>query len=103
MQNAAKSLAWSFEQPYQGPALDNFISVLYKHMDEYDSSKFYGRNIPIIQSSGTGKSKLIRDLSKKAQCYIYPCISVYLSFQVDPSRQRLLSSIKRAWSGMAAS
>jgi hypothetical protein len=68
MQNAAMSLARSFEQPYQGPALDNFISVLYKHMDEYDPSMFYGRNIPIIQSSGTGKSKLIRDLSKKAQC-----------------------------------
>jgi hypothetical protein len=56
----------SFIVPYRGKALDNLIKALPGYDDMYkDGSDLSGRIIPMVQSSGTGKSKLMRDLAFK--------------------------------------
>jgi hypothetical protein len=58
------SLHSSFVADFQGDAVTQFVNNLPVYDRAYDRAKYYGRTIAIAQSSGTGKSKLMHDLSK---------------------------------------
>lgn len=52
-----------FERKYLGGALTRFIHVLESYKKDYSASKHYGRVIAIVQSSASGKSRLVKELS----------------------------------------
>ncbi|EIW79940.1 hypothetical protein CONPUDRAFT_155332 [Coniophora puteana RWD-64-598 SS2] len=53
-----------FTRKYRGSAVDDFVKALDMYDKMYDKDKHFGRCIPIIQSSGTGKSRLMDELAK---------------------------------------
>ena len=53
----------SFQAKYQGDAVTVFLKSLKSVYEEnYNSVAHYGRTIPILQSSGTGKSRLVKEI-----------------------------------------
>ena len=56
-----------FFQKYQGNAVESFIDGLDVYSNIYDQKRHYGQCITLVQSSGTGKSRLIRELGKKVR------------------------------------
>jgi hypothetical protein len=54
-----------FLQPYRGEDVDNFGAALVTYNEMYDPKRYFGRCISIIQSSGTGKSRLVKELGSK--------------------------------------
>jgi hypothetical protein len=50
----------SWSHPYQG----NVAELLYDYMNKQASAKLYARILPIVQSSGMGKSRMIDQLAK---------------------------------------
>jgi hypothetical protein len=56
-----------FHQAYQGKAVDDFRIGLDVYREIYDPKVHFGRSIPILQSSGTGKSRLIDELGNLVQ------------------------------------
>ncbi|KAI0044973.1 hypothetical protein FA95DRAFT_1608076 [Auriscalpium vulgare] len=52
----------SWNTPYLGCVKDVFISTLRRHMDR---KNIYARSVPMIQSSGTGKSRLLDEVAKE--------------------------------------
>jgi hypothetical protein len=59
-----------FSQPYRGKAVDDFVAGLKIYDKIYDPNIHFGRCISIIQSSGTRKSRLVRELGGKVR-HIY--------------------------------
>jgi ATPase subunit of ABC transporter with duplicated ATPase domains len=60
----------SFIADFQGDAIAQFQNVLIKYDKEYKSSRYNGRTIAIAQSNGTGKSKLMHELTKTVICLL---------------------------------
>ncbi|EIW78405.1 hypothetical protein CONPUDRAFT_138698 [Coniophora puteana RWD-64-598 SS2] len=54
-----------FTQQLKGNAVAQFISNLHIYHRLYDRFKYYGRTIAIVQSSGTGKSRLMREVANQ--------------------------------------
>ena len=52
--------AWS--QPYVGGAYKCFYKVIGRYQE---LQTLYGRILPMVQSSGTGKSRMVDELSKE--------------------------------------
>lgn len=52
--------AW--DGPYMGTAHDCLYNAMHKHQKNETA---YGRILSIVQSSGTGKSRMVDELSKK--------------------------------------
>ncbi|PWN48313.1 hypothetical protein IE53DRAFT_370726 [Violaceomyces palustris] len=81
-------LTSNFDSPYIGEGVDQFerkvIRVYSNLFENQDGSgkKHYGRIIPIVQSSGTGKSRLVYELRKR-----WPTQSV--CFRRNPSNPNL--------------
>jgi hypothetical protein len=50
----------SWSVPYKG----NIAEVVYEYMESHNNPDFYARVLPIVQSSGMGKSRMIDELSK---------------------------------------
>ncbi|OBZ66974.1 hypothetical protein A0H81_13300 [Grifola frondosa] len=67
-----------FNRIYQGTAVSDFKSGLMDYEQMYDSQRHYGRTIPIVQSSGTGKSRLVKELGDE-----FPTLSVCFRPTVD--------------------
>ncbi|KAN0065011.1 hypothetical protein ACQY0O_001461 [Thecaphora frezii] len=66
--------ARSFDSDLHGDVVQDFNrSLLSEYEAEFNPSKYYGRIIPIVQSSGTGKSRLVHEMRK-----IWPTLSVTL-------------------------
>lgn len=64
------SMVWylhnGFEQTFHGPALNRLkedIADIYQKF--YSKSDHYGKMIPLLQSSGTGKSRMMAQLAKE--------------------------------------
>ena len=53
-----------FEQKYEGNAVESFIHGLDVYSDLYEPARHYGHCIALLQSSGTGKSRLVYELGK---------------------------------------
>lgn len=53
-----------FTQEYCGLATKDFIASLDIYRKIYDPSQHFGRIIPIVQSSGTGKSRLLVEVNE---------------------------------------
>jgi len=53
-----------FRQEYRGGAVENFIEALNIYGNMYDPNKYFGRTIPLVQSSATGKSRLVEEIGK---------------------------------------
>ncbi|KAN0062147.1 hypothetical protein ACQY0O_005571 [Thecaphora frezii] len=65
--------ARSFNSDLHGDVVQRFNDTLSDYEDKFDPKKYYGRIIPIVQSSGTGKSRLVHEMRK-----IWPTLSVTL-------------------------
>ena len=48
-----------------GSSLDVLRGLLLVQEKEFNATTYYGKTIPIIQSSGTGKSRLLDEISKE--------------------------------------
>jgi ABC-type histidine transport system ATPase subunit len=57
-----------FSRQYQGDFHKLFVGALDDYQKLYNPQKHFGRIIPIIQSSGTGKSRLVRQIAYEV-CY----------------------------------
>jgi hypothetical protein len=58
----AKRLHSMFGRQYQGNFHKLFVEALNDYEKIYNPGKHFGRIIPIIQSSGTGKSRMVREI-----------------------------------------
>ena len=56
----------AFNKQYLGNAVDEFESALTEYESIYNSVNHYGRCIAILQSSGSGKSRLVEELGSRA-------------------------------------
>ncbi|KAN0062111.1 hypothetical protein ACQY0O_005632 [Thecaphora frezii] len=65
--------ACSFNSDLHGDVVQRFNDTLSDYEEKFDPKKYYGRIIPIVQSSGTGKSRLVHEMRK-----IWPTLSVTL-------------------------
>jgi hypothetical protein len=80
-----QSLHRSFVQTFSGDAKNRFIEDLRIYADIYASAPdvYYGRTIAIVQSSRTGKSKLMKDLGLEVKPYV---LAVYSPLIVELHR-----------------
>ncbi|KAH7902988.1 hypothetical protein BJ138DRAFT_1120865 [Hygrophoropsis aurantiaca] len=60
-----------FIRPYNGAAVDGFIEYLKTNNRKFSQGNYYGKFCAIIQSSGTGKSRLIVELRHRKVIVIY--------------------------------
>ena len=58
------SLHIAWKKPFTGNALVNLCKVLDTLEGRYPDASYYAKILPIIQSSGVGKSRLVDELSK---------------------------------------
>ncbi|KAA1465985.1 hypothetical protein DENSPDRAFT_810607 [Dentipellis sp. KUC8613] len=73
-----RKLREGWNQEYRGTAPIAFEQALHWYEKNYDSRIHSGRAIAIIQSSGSGKSRLVDELSKK-----YPTFCVFFQTSKD--------------------
>ncbi|KAF9234793.1 hypothetical protein BU15DRAFT_65422 [Melanogaster broomeanus] len=66
-----QELARSLGTTYRGGALDAFIEYLENNQRKFEQSKYYGKFCSIVQSSGTGKTRLMLELVKKDVLVLY--------------------------------
>ena len=52
-----------FQQDYRGMAVDAFLEYLKDNEEKYGKGTYYAKFCSIIQSSGTGKSRLLCEVS----------------------------------------
>jgi len=52
-----------FGRKYNGDFHKLFVGALDDYQKIYDRRKHFGRIIPFLQSSGTGKSRLVREMA----------------------------------------
>ena len=50
---------------FSGGSLDILRNLILAREDDFDRINYYAKTIPIIQSSGTGKSRLLDEISKE--------------------------------------
>ncbi|KAN0064273.1 hypothetical protein ACQY0O_002404 [Thecaphora frezii] len=65
--------ARSFDSHLHGDVVQRFNDTLSDYEAKFDPDVYYGRIIPIVQSSGTGKSRLVHEMRT-----IWPTLSVTL-------------------------
>ncbi|KAN0060538.1 hypothetical protein ACQY0O_006988 [Thecaphora frezii] len=66
--------AYSFASDLHGDVVQRFNDDLLSYYEaEFDPDVYYGRVIPIVQSSGTGKSRMVHEMRK-----VWPTLSVTL-------------------------
>ncbi|ETW75888.1 hypothetical protein HETIRDRAFT_390312 [Heterobasidion irregulare TC 32-1] len=70
----------NFRSPYLGETANNFVTALDHYESNYDPETHYGKTVAIVQSSGTGKSRLIEEISKRI-----PSISICLRQDERPT------------------
>jgi hypothetical protein len=58
---------------YVGSGVERFMETLTGNNNDFSPSEIYARFIPIIQSSGTGKSRLIDQFSMQVPGIMYTC------------------------------
>ncbi|KAF8331366.1 uncharacterized protein EI90DRAFT_3057693, partial [Cantharellus anzutake] len=79
----------SFRRNFRGDSVTTFLQALNAYGEMYDSDLHYGRSIPILQSSGTGKSRLVAEVLKR----VYrnqPTILVKLCTDLCPPRDETM-------------
>ncbi|KAH7905770.1 hypothetical protein BJ138DRAFT_1130306 [Hygrophoropsis aurantiaca] len=72
--NQVADLHKSFNRPYHGAAVDGFYEYLTKCNKMFSAnnpSAYYAKFCSIVQSSGTGKSRLMTELRKKGVVVLY--------------------------------
>jgi hypothetical protein len=73
----AERLDQMFRQAYQGKAADDFRLGLDVYRKIYNPMVHFGRWISVLQSSGTGKSRLVKELGNLVQSDFYFILRVY--------------------------
>ncbi len=61
-----------FNQEYKGSTVKDFCDTLKEYNRFYDRNQHFGRFISIVQSSGTGKSRLVWELRHKVNSSLFP-------------------------------
>ena len=66
----------AFDSPFHDPndLVNHFISHLRDCVRKWEGSTFYSPYVSLVQSSGTGKTRLIRQLSENGVYVIYACL-----------------------------
>jgi hypothetical protein len=59
------ALSGDWKRPFRGGSLDLLRELLPDEEKAFDEYKFYAKSITILQSSGTGKSRLVDELGKE--------------------------------------
>ncbi|THH11518.1 hypothetical protein EW146_g8010 [Bondarzewia mesenterica] len=77
----ATRLNLHFHREFKGLAVERFVKTIPHYEAMYDLRKHYGRIIPIVQSSGTGKSRLVEELG-----YHIPSLSVCFRRGTSPAQ-----------------
>jgi len=72
----ATRLHGMFRDHYKGVAHEDFIKGLDIYDQFYDPNIHFGRTIPLLQSSGTGKSRMMYEMGKKVR---FPYRHVYMT------------------------
>ncbi|KAN0063825.1 hypothetical protein ACQY0O_003878 [Thecaphora frezii] len=67
------SYARSFDSDLHGDVVQRFSNTLSDYEAKFDRGFYFARIIPIVQSSGTGKSRLVHEMRK-----VWPTLSVNL-------------------------
>ncbi|KAF8324171.1 uncharacterized protein EI90DRAFT_3076135, partial [Cantharellus anzutake] len=62
--SAGAQLEASFCRDYRGDNAQIFPQALGVYDEIHNSTLYYGRSIPILQSNGTGKSRLVAEVLK---------------------------------------
>jgi hypothetical protein len=62
---SVKDVHEAWERPYSGKTVDAFINTINAIERTFQIKKDYAKFIPIVQSSGVGKSRLIDQFSKR--------------------------------------
>jgi len=65
-----------FHQEYRGGAVESFIEALNTYGKIYKPNKHFGRTIPLIQSSATGKSRLVAEIGKTVRFAFNPILNI---------------------------
>ncbi|KAH7903157.1 hypothetical protein BJ138DRAFT_1168488 [Hygrophoropsis aurantiaca] len=82
----------SFVQPYVGGAVDGFFEYLKANNKLFNSRPCYAKSCSIVQSSGTGKSRLLVELRHKGVIVIYMNLQPVGHFGV-PGHDRVPATI----------
>lgn len=87
--------AW--QQEYEGGALDNFLEAIEWYESNYQPKIHYGRTISILQSSGTGKSRLVDQLASVVRPAVFGdlCQDVMKTLNVGVPQHPVLSVVLR--------
>ncbi|KAI9570118.1 hypothetical protein HD554DRAFT_2083867 [Boletus coccyginus] len=80
---------------YRGSAVDAFYLYLEQNNKTFraENNEYYGKFCSIVQSSGTGKTRLILELSKRGVCVIYMNIRSPEDHQGYPHRDNIPANI----------
>jgi hypothetical protein len=60
-----ESLYEHWRDNFYGGSLNAFLENVSRYQSEWSTSKYYSRTISIVQSSGTGKSRLVDEIGKE--------------------------------------
>lgn len=63
--NILAALSRDWKRPFRGDAVNLLRGLLLDEEEAFEKDKFYAKSITIIQSSGTGKSRLVDELGKE--------------------------------------
>jgi hypothetical protein len=63
--NDLESLYDHWRDRYYGGSLEAFLANIHRYQSEWPSTNYYCRAVSIVQSSGTGKSRLVDEIFKK--------------------------------------
>ncbi|KAF8553145.1 hypothetical protein OG21DRAFT_1497931 [Imleria badia] len=78
---------------YQGGAVEAFHKYLTENNTTFAEAKYYGKFCSIVQSSGTGKTRLMLELRKKGVCVLYMNIRSRGDTQGYPERDDIPANI----------
>ncbi|KAF8350898.1 hypothetical protein F5887DRAFT_322542 [Amanita rubescens] len=71
MRSCSSDIITGFQQDYHGMAVDAFLEYLKDNEEKYGKGTYYAKFCSIVQSSGTGKSRLLCELRKKDVIVLY--------------------------------
>ncbi|OBZ66843.1 hypothetical protein A0H81_13297 [Grifola frondosa] len=94
----------TFNETYIGDAVTNFMNALTQYDRMYKPLNHYGRIIPFVQSSGTGKSRLVKELGRHEPMSGWPPNDTAAhEFFIDPGMpgEEMAAAFLGAWARVA--
>ncbi|KAG6849106.1 hypothetical protein H0H93_011282 [Arthromyces matolae] len=80
-----RALDQAFRAEYLGGTVSGFCDALKDYRKMYEQRKHYGKVIPIVQSSGTGKSRVVAEVGKD-HYVLSVCFRDIRNLEYDPNK-----------------